>query len=85
MARVKGATRTDQAAHLVFDNIRTFSGGTNNGGQCPQCSTALLTAYHEERLYSVHCPFCRTVTLVEATNPSAAEALTYLAHSQMEG
>lgn len=85
MAREKGATRTDKAAHLAFDNIRTFgNGGRNNGGKCPICGTNLLTAYHEEMLYSVHCPFCRMVTLVKASNPNAAEAMTYLAHGQME-
>lgn len=85
MAREKGATRTDKAAHLVFDNICTFDNGSrNHGGKCPICGTNLLTAYHEEMLYSVHCPCCSMVTLVKATNPSAAEAVL-AAGSIMEG
>lgn len=73
MARTKGATAADRAAHVVFDTISLFGGGRNHGNYCFSCGTALLTAYHEERLYSVHCPTCGTVTLIKAGNPSEAE------------
>ena len=39
---------------------------------CPNCGTLLATAYHEERLYSVRCSHCETITLVKARNPYEA-------------
>lgn len=75
MARTKGATSADRVAHVFFDAITVFcTGGRNHGHRCPRCDTALLTAYHETRLYSVHCPTCDVVSLVKASNPAAAEA-----------
>lgn len=77
MARTKGGTHADKAAHLLFDvacGALNGTGGRNYGHHCPRCGTILLTAYHEERLYSVHCPTCCVVSLVKARNPTAAEA-----------
>lgn len=75
MAKVKGGTRTDKAAHWLFDTACTYAAiRRNHGHRCPRCGTALLTAYHEETLYSVHCPACSIVSLVKASNPAAAEA-----------
>lgn len=74
MARTKGATRADQAAHLLYDSTVPFNtGATNYGGKCSRCGTKLMTAYHEEQLYSVRCTTCETVTLVKACNPFGAE------------
>lgn len=39
---------------------------------CRRCGETLRVAYHEERLYSVRCPDCETVTLVKAGNPTDA-------------
>lgn len=39
---------------------------------CAQCGNLLATAYHEERLYSVRCSHCETITLVKARNPYEA-------------
>ena len=75
MAREKGATRTDKAAHWLFDVACTYgTGGRNYGHRCTRCGTMLLTAYHEECLYSVNCPACSVVSLVKASNPASAEA-----------
>lgn len=75
MAKTSGATRTDKAAHWLFDVTCTYdTGSRNHGNTCPRCGTMLLTAYHEERLYSVHCPACSVVSLVKASNPASAEA-----------
>ena len=76
MARAKGATAADQAAHLFFDGVVTpeVIAGINNGACCQRCGTKLRTLYHEERLYSVRCTTCEIVTLVKAGNPFAAEA-----------
>lgn len=70
MARVKGASKADQAAHLIFDEIVL---PRNHGGLCARCGAELITAYHEERLYSVRCKKCGTVTLVKASDPYQAE------------
>ena len=73
--RRKGATYADQAAHRIFDAVCTYgNGGRNHGASCPRCGTKLLTAYHEEALYSVHCPACCIVSLVKASNPASAES-----------
>ena len=75
MGKVNGATRTDKAAHWLFDVACTCKmGGRNYGGRCPCCGTSLLTTYHESRLYSVHCPVCNVVSLVKSGNPADAEA-----------
>jgi DNA-directed RNA polymerase subunit RPC12/RpoP len=71
MARVKGASIADQAAHRIYDeNVLP----RNHGGRCVRCGAELITAYHEERLYSVRCKKCETVALVKARNPYQAEA-----------
>lgn len=74
MARTKGATAADRAAHVLYDATTVYgTGSRNHGASCPRCGTKLLTAYHEEALYSVHCPACSIVSLVKANNPAAAE------------
>ena len=70
MARVKGASIADQAAHRIYDEIVI---PRNHGGLCVRCGAELITAYHEERLYSVRCKKCETVTLVKARDPYEAE------------
>lgn len=74
MGKVNGATRTDKAAHWLFDVVCTCKmGGRNYGGHCHCCGTPLLTTYHESRLYSVYCPACNVVSLVKSGNPADAE------------
>lgn len=70
MARVKGASTDDIGAHQIYDAIVL---PRNYGGLCARCGCELITAYHEERLYSVRCPKCETVTLVKAADPYKAE------------
>lgn len=70
MAREKGATTTDKAAHRAFDLAGLH--GMPYPVICPRCNSELLVAYHEEQLYSVRCTRCETVTLVKARNPYAA-------------
>lgn len=69
MEREKGATTTDKSAHRLFDskiqNRLVIA-------ICHNCGGPLRTSYHEERLYSVRCNKCKTVTLVKAGNPCAA-------------
>lgn len=40
--------------------------------KCEWCGEELTVAYHEDRLYSVHCAKCRKVTLVKADDPEQA-------------
>lgn len=70
MARIKGASIADQAAHRIYDEIVLPS---NHGGLCARCGGKLITAYHEERLYSVRCKKCETLTLTKAGDPYKAE------------
>lgn len=69
MARIKGATTADKAAHRLFAaGVPRFSAPA----YCRRCGRTLETGYHEERLYSVACRACNTVTLVKACNPAEA-------------
>lgn len=82
MARVKGATITDQAAHHLFD-----AEGYRMAYPviCPRCNRELEVEYHEERLYSVACPGCETITLAKARSPyEAAEKVGIIARSAEE-
>lgn len=63
------AMNTDQCAHKIF---RALPPRRASGSICPNCGEVLQTAYHEERLYSVKCVRCQTVTLVKARNPGEA-------------
>lgn len=86
VAREKGATTTDRAAHVFFDNVNTYNiGGCNYGHRCHRCGTNLLTAYHEERLYSVTCPACGIVTMTKERNPMAAEHKVWLSGERHRG
>ena len=60
----------DLAAHALY---RVSVTRRNYGRKCSLCGTNLLTAYHENRLYSVKCPECDIVVLVAAGNPGYAE------------
>lgn len=83
MAKIKGATITDQYAHVCFDRIEFCNVPTNNQGHyCRICGTQLQTMYHEERLYSVHCPVCETVTLVKAGSHGKAEGMVGLSKTE---
>ena len=83
MEKEKGATTTDKAAHLVFDTINFIHATVfNQGHYCRKCGTKLETMYHEERLYSVHCPVCETVTLVKAGSPAKAERMVGLSEKE---
>lgn len=44
----------------------------NSGVLCDRCGNELTVAYHEDRLYSVHCWRCRIVSLVSAREPREA-------------
>lgn len=69
MARVKGTTTADQAAHNLFDtNVVRHKFDV----VCKICHKPLEVAYHEEMLYSVLCPGCKKITLVKAWNPTEA-------------
>ncbi len=63
------AMNTDAAAHKIF---KALPPRRASGSICPHCGEVLQTAYHEERLYSVKCVRCQTVTLVKARNPGEA-------------
>ncbi len=69
MAREKGATTADKAAHVIYDSLLLRR---PRAAYCRRCGETLQTAYHEERLYSVWCPKCETVTLVKAGDPEKA-------------
>lgn len=67
----------DQAVHavykqaLILSGARTFACNTSNV-LCRSCDKPVTVNYHEDRLYSVHCPRCGIVTLVMADNPEHA-------------
>ena len=59
----------DACAHAIYEGkLRRRPASA----YCRHCGTHLETAYHEERLYSVACSECKTVTLVKARNPDEA-------------
>ena len=60
---------TDQCAHKAFVVLPYRKPAP---AYCRRCGEQLKTAYHEERLYSVACSECKTVTLVKAKNPDEA-------------
>ena len=39
---------------------------------CVECSNELTVAYHEDRLYSIHCWRCGRITLVHAADMLSA-------------
>ncbi|MBR5889130.1 MAG: hypothetical protein IKY92_03720 [Akkermansia sp.] len=59
----------DRAAHGLY-SLRLIRRPAP--AYCRRCGRILETAYHEDRLYSVACTDCKTVTLVKARNPAAA-------------
>jgi ribosomal protein S27AE len=65
-----GALRSDKTMHKAYNTAlaRRYYGAT-----CPRCGGLLGVAYHEDRLYSVKCEKCETLTLVEARNPCDAQ------------
>lgn len=71
----------DQQAHSLFDGLLKIaeeSTPRNSSGEyCKNCGNELTVAYHEDRLYSVHCWRCRTVTMLTARDQrQAAESIT---------
>ncbi len=44
------------------------TGRNDTGYKCEWCAEKLTVAYHEDRLYSVHCAKCRRITLIEAAS-----------------
>lgn len=82
MARVKGASTADQAAHRIYDETVL---PRNHGGLCARCGAKLITAYHESRLYSVRCQKCEIVTLVKACDPYQAEGKVGIIARPAEG
>jgi hypothetical protein len=60
---------TDRAAHEVFNSAPTLR---KSCAYCRHCGTTLEWAYHEERLYSIVCQECGTITLVKACDLTAA-------------
>jgi hypothetical protein len=69
MQRIIDEIAADSAAHCLYDTNLLRRPGP---AYCRCCGTILTTAYHEERLYSVACTTCRTVTLVKASDPGHA-------------
>lgn len=59
----------DKAAHLLYDNAILHQ---DRRTVCQRCGSYLGTIYHEERLYSVGCCKCETITLVKARTPHEA-------------
>lgn len=69
MQRKIAEINTDDAAHCIFDrNLVRHKFNI----VCQDCHTPLEVAYHEEMLYSVLCPSCKTITLAKAINPIVA-------------
>ena len=67
----------DREAHAVYDDALRLSRiltaeGRPSGVLCRGCDKPVTVVYHEDRLYSVHCPRCGIVTLVTAGNPEQA-------------
>ena len=67
----------DRGAHGFYDDalrlarVLTAEGRTS-GVLCRGCDKPVTVVYHEDRLYSVHCPRCGIVTLVTAADPERA-------------
>lgn len=72
----------DRAAHGLY-SLRLIRRPAP--AYCRRCGTTLETAYHEERLYSVACPDCKTVTLVKARDPAGAAQIVGEPMPQREG
>lgn len=67
----------DRGAHAVYDDALRLSRvltaeGRTSGVLCRGCDKPVTVVYHEDRLYSVHCPRCGIVTLVTAADPEQA-------------
>lgn len=63
----------DELAELTFSKCLLIAHCPNcrqlSGSKCNRCGNNVTVAYHENRLYSVHCAKCETVTLLRAYNP----------------
>ena len=64
-------SRLDALAHS-FHDVCMAGEFRKSGLFCPMCGRPLTFAYHEERLYSVHCKTCETITLTTASCPEQA-------------
>ena len=66
----------DQQAHSLFDGLLKIAEEStprnSSGVYCENCGNELTVAYHEDRLYSVHCWRCRTVTMLTARDQQQA-------------
>lgn len=63
----------DALAHFFHDTCMTANYPFKKTGLlCIICRHPLTYAYHEERLYSVHCKTCDTITLTTAADPGMA-------------
>lgn len=67
----------DREAHAVYDDALRLSRiltakGRTSGVLCRGCDKPVTVVYHEDRLYSVHCPRCGIVALVVADSPEHA-------------
>lgn len=67
----------DNGAHAVYDDALRLSRILTAGERttrvlCRSCDKPVTVVYHEDRLYSVHCPRCGIVTLVTAADPEQA-------------
>ena len=67
--KIPGALVIDKMAHEVYIKPIQIN---KQPARCLRCGSPLHTAYHEERLYSVRCLYCKTVTLVKEQNPVQA-------------
>lgn len=71
----------DKEAHSLFDGLLKIAEEptprNSSGVYCENCGNELTVAYHEYRLYSVHCWRCRTVMMLTARDQrQAAESIT---------
>lgn len=64
----------DNKFHEVFDSGVCYAPAADV--RCHNCGTRLKVYYAENRLYSVKCGYCETLTLVKANNPT--EAMRYV-------
>lgn len=79
----------DDFARLVFDGCLNIAANdeiyhNKSGILCKNCGNMLTVAYHEERIYSVHCWRCRKVMLVSADSQTSAVEKSELGKGESE-
>lgn len=68
--------KEDESAQIIFNACMETAFNpierNKSGVDCARCGKELIVEYHENGLYSVSCRRCRTVTLLNATDPHTA-------------